>query len=325
MKDLGVKYTDAEIIALEKQLIALYSECSKEIQQELDTFMAKFEKKNKEFQRKLKTGEVSMEEYQRWLKGQVFQGKQWQYKKESIANTLANVNQVAINMANEKVPNVFQLNGNYAAYQMEHTKGVDFGFNLYNSTTVKEIVAHDIDILPYKKLNKAKDIRWNFQNIKNIVAKGIIKGAPLGKIATELAKEMPNRNYSMVRTHARTMLTSAQNQGRLTRFEEAQDKGLKMKKQWFATLDEKTRYTHRELDGQLQDLDKPFKVEGYEIMMPADPHAHPSLVYNCRCTMNSFIEKYPPKYTTRRDNQTKQLIDHMTYNEWVKWKESQGV
>ena len=326
MADLGVKYTDEEIKALEKRLKVIYSDCEKDIQAQMDVFSAKFEKKDAEWQKKLKSGKATEKEYQKWLKGQVFQGKQWQAKRDSIANTLANVNQVAINMANAVVPNVFQLNGNYAAYQMEHGKGVSFGFNLYDSATVKKLVADDIAILSYKKLNKTKDIRWNFQNIKNVVTKGIVKGESIDKIARNLASEVPNRNMKMVRTHARTMLTSAQNQGRMARFQEARDKGIKCKKQWVATLDSRTRDTHQELDGQIQDLDKPFEVSGYQIMEPADPYAHPSLVYNCRCCLNSYIEKYPPQYTTRsaRDENGKSvLIPNMTYKEWVKWKEGQ--
>ena len=329
MDDLGVKYTDKEFIQLERRLKKLYSECEKDIQKQMDVFFAKFKKKNAAMldeMKGLKGDELraAQDAYQKWLKGQVFIGKQWQDRKDSISNTLLHTNEAAINMVNQTVPNVFQMNANYAAYEMEMGKGVNFGFNLYDSTVVKEIIAKDKAILPYKHLNKKEDIRWNFQNIKNIVTKGIVKGESVDKIAKNLATEMPNRNMKMVRTHARTMLTSAQNQGRLVRFEDAQDMGIDVKKQWVATLDQRTRETHQELDGQIRDLDEPFEVEGMEIMVPADPHADPSLVYNCRCTMNSVIAKYPNKYTERiaRDDEGHNYkISNMTYKEWVNWKE----
>ena len=322
--DIGGQYADKEFLLLEKRLKKLYSEAEKDIQGKMDAFFARFEKKNKQWLKDIKDGTATQADYQKWLKGQVFQGKQWEYRKASIANTAMHANEAAINLVNDRIPNVFQVNGNYAAYQMEHSAGVDFGFNLYNSTTVKELIAEDADILPFKKLNKTKDLQWNFQIIKNEVTKGIIEGESIDKIARRVAKGIPDRNMSMLRTHARTMVTSAQNRGRLTRYEEAQDKGIEMEKEWFATLDGRTRDTHRMLDRQRRPLDKPFEVEGFTIDYPCDPHAHPSLVYNCRCTMNSYIKKYPPQYTTRTamgDDGKSELIADMSYKDWLKWKE----
>lgn len=322
--DLGVQYADREFVRLQAELNKIYYEASVDIQAKMDAFYERYRKKDAIWQKRLKNGEVTQAEYTKWLKGQVFQGKQWRYRQQSIANTLLHANEVAINMVNDRIPDVFQFNGNYAAYQMENSVGVEFGFNLYNSATVRKLVAEDADILPYKKLNKGKDLAWNFQLIKHEVAKGIIEGEGIPKIAKRLSNVIPNRNKAMLTTHARTMVTSAQNQGRLARFDEAITKGIDMEKEWFATLDGRTRDTHRMLDRQRRPIDEPFEVEGMEIMFPADPHAHPSLTYNCRCTMNSYIKKYPPQYKTRsaRDENGKSvLIDDMSYYDWVKWKE----
>jgi hypothetical protein len=319
--DIGVQYADKEYVRLLAELNKIYNEASVDIQEKMDAFYTRFKKKDELWKKRLKNGEVTQEDYKKWLKGQVFQGKQWEYRKQSIANTLVNANEVAINMVNQRVPNVFQFNGNYAAYQMENSVGVELGFNLYNPATVRELILDDKNILPPKKLNKAKDTVWNYQLIKHEVAKGIIEGEGIPQITKRLSKVIPDRNKSMLTTHARTMVTEAQNKGRLTRFEEARDKGIDMEKEWFSTLDGRTRYTHRLLDRQRKPLDEPFEVEDYKIMYPADPQAHPSLVYNCRCTMNSYIKKYPPQYTTRRDNESKKLIKDMSYQEWEKWKE----
>ena len=328
-KDLGVIQADKDFLELEKRLNKIYKEASIDVQQKMDVYFARYQKKNDTWLAKLKAAENTDEypqlqkEYKAWLKGQVFQGKQWKARQQSIANTLLHSNEVAINMINDAIPEVFQFNGNYAAYQLEHSEGVDFGFNLYDSTTVKKIVADDVDILPFKKLNKAKDLKWNFQSIKNEVAKGIIEGESIDKISKRLATVIPDRNKSMLRTHARTMVTSAQNAGRLERFKDAQSKGLEMEKEWFCTLDGRTRDTHRLLDRQRKPLDEPFEVDGFKIMYPADSHAHPSMVYNCRCTMNSYMKKYPPQYTTRsarNEDGNSVLIKDMSYKEWEEWK-----
>lgn len=328
-KDLGVIQADKEFLKLEKRLNKIYKEAEIDVQHKMNVYFAKYQKKNDTWLAKLKAAENTddypqlQKDYQKWLKGQVFQGKQWEYKKESIASALTNINQVAVNMINDAIPDVFQFNGNYAAYQLEQGAGVDFGFNMYDSSAVKQIIAENKDILPFKKLDKAKDVKWNFRSIKNEVAKGIIEGESINKIANRLSTVIPDRNKSMLRTHARTMVTSAQNAGRLERFKDAQSKGLEMEKEWFCTLDGRTRDTHRLLDRQRKPLDEPFEVDNFKIMYPADPHAHPSMVYNCRCTMNSYLKKYPPQYTTRSardDNGDSVLIKDMSYQEWEEWK-----
>lgn len=325
MTDYGALKTDAEFLKLEKDLKKLYTDCGKDIQKKMNVFFAKYTKEDGNWQVKLaKASEEDYakikSDYQKWLKGQVFRGKQWEARKESIANTLTHYNEVAISMMNDRVPNILQVNGNYAAYQIENKAGVNFGFNLYDSTTVKQLVKDNVDVLPYKKLNKNKDIRWNFQSIKRELTKSIVQGEGIDKLTKRLATVIPSNNMNLIRTHARTMYTSAQNQGRLIRYQEAEEMGIKTKKQWLATLDDRTRYTHQELDGQIRELDEPFEVEGYEIMYPADPHVEPALTYNCRCTMTTVIEKYPPQYTSRHDD-SGHLIENMTYRQWEKWKE----
>ena len=327
--DLGGKYADKELLLLEKRLNKVYTEAQRDIQAKLDVFFVKYSKQNDIWQKKIKNAKSKEEsiqlqkEYKEWMKRKVFRGKQWQAKRDSIANTLTHTNEVAFSMINEAIPKVFIINGNYAAYAMEQGKGVDFGFELYDSASVNALLKDDANILPFKKLNKSIDKRWNFQNIRNEVAKGIIKGESVNKIAKSLSKEMADRNMSMVRTHARTMVNSAQNKGRMIRFKDAESKGIEIEKEWFCTLDGRTRDTHRLLDRQRRPLDKPFEVEGFEIMYPCDPHAHPSMVYNCRCTMNSYIKKYPPQYktrSTRDEDGNSVLIKDMSYKEWEEWK-----
>jgi translation elongation factor EF-Ts len=81
------------------------------------------------------------------------------------------------------------------------------------------------------------------------------------------------------------------------------------------TLDGHTRINHRLLDGQKQPLNKPFEVEGMKIRYPGDPTAHPSMVYNCRCTMVGDIDNYPSEYD-RYDNIAGKPVGNMTYKEW---------
>ena len=322
--DIAHEMTDRELLNLENRIAKVYREAEKDVQKEMSIFLSNFKKKDAEWKFKLDKGEAKIEEYQEWLKKQVFRGEQWQLQRQMIADTLYNANYTALEMVNNKTPEIFALNSNYVAFDLEKKAEVDLSFHLYNTSTVRKLLVEDAKILPFKKLKKGKDVLWNFQSIRNEVAKGIIKGESVNKIAKRLYTVIPDRNMAMLKTHARTMVTSAQNQGRMERFKEAQSLGINIKKQWIATIDARTRFSHVMLDGQIRDLDEDFEVDGLKIREPADPFAHPSLTYNCRCTMNSILVDFPQEFTERRDNETGELIKEMDFENWQKYKKRKG-
>lgn len=129
---------------------------------------------------------------------------------------------------------------------------------------------------------------------------------------------------SAIRT-ARTSVTAAQNAGRMDSYHAAEGMGIKLKKEWLATLDGRTRHAHAMLDGQTAETDKPFHVDGYEIMYPGDTSAPGYLVYNCRCTLIAALDdapKAPNPLRRARDPETGKsiLVSDMTYAQWVSWK-----
>ena len=90
-------------------------------------------------------------------------------------------------------------------------------------------------------------------------------------------------------------VTGAENRGRQDSYKRAEKDGIILKKEWIATYDMRTRHAHALLDGQLADQDKLFKSELGDIMFPGDPNAHPSNVYNCRCTTAAKIMGFRKK------------------------------
>lgn len=59
----------------------------------------------------------------------------------------------------------------------------------------------------------------------------------------------------------------------------------KTKKRWYAIIDDVTRETHIEADGQTVDIDKPFHVGGSLLLYPTDTSLGADIeeVANCRC------------------------------------------
>lgn len=77
------------------------------------------------------------------------------------------------------------------------------------------------------------------------------------------------------------------NRARLKRFTRqfsGQAKGADVVKQWDATLDGRTRDSHRRVDGEIRELDEKFSNG---LMFPGDPNGSAAEVVNCRCTSNT--------------------------------------
>lgn len=319
MADLGTTFTDTEVAKLEKELKAVYNKAYKDILQKQKDFNEKYKAKEEKKLKQVASGQMTQEEFDHWKKGQVFQGKQWENKKKQILDTIYNTNEIATGIVNGKTHNVFTFNANYTAYNLEHGVGINFGFGLYDEATVINLIKNDPQLLPKWKIDQPKDYIWNQKKLNRQINLGIIEGESLDKIAGRLGNTLVTQNFNKMRTFARTAMTGAQNSGRQIRLEEAKKLGINLKKEWMATLDSHTRMNHRELDGQKVNTEDYFEVNGLKIRYPGDPQAHPSMVYNCRCTMVGDIKNYPATYD-RYDNIDGKPIKGMTYQEWAKAK-----
>lgn len=121
-------------------------------------------------------------------------------------------------------------------------------------------------------------------------------------------------NKASATRNARTAMTGAQNAGRQQAYERAAAMGIKVKKEWIATLDGRTRHSHGMADGQQVEIDGKFKVGASELHYPGDPQGRPEEIYNCRCTM---VTVEPPEILRGEE-------PRRTYPEWVQTKEGQA-
>ena len=140
---------------------------------------------------------------------------------------------------------------------------------------------------------------------------------------------MPEMNKSSAIRTARTAVTGAQNAGRMDSYVAAEKMGIKLKREWVAVIDKRTRHAHAMLDGQKAEMGKPFKVDGEEIMFPGDTSAPGYLVYNCRCSLGAVIDGADDSTAKRRVKNPEtgkyELVSDMTYSEWAGWKEKAQV
>lgn len=325
MSDAGSKYTDKKTKKLEGQIVAVYSEAQKDIEQKIAQFNDKYIAKYQIHAQELADGKITQDQFDNWMRGQVFQGEQWKAKRDQIIKTIGHANQIANQMVNGQVTNVFAVNANYEFYDIEHGTGINFGFGVYDNATVARLIKDNPQILPEWKIDEPKDYVWNAKKVNNAITQGIIQGESLDKIADRLTKQLCAQNKNLMLTHARTAMTGAQNAGRDVGLMQAKAKGIEVVKQWMATLDGRTRDSHRHMDGEtikVKDIWHPAKFSN-GCRYPGDPQGPPQEVYNCRCTMVGDVQEYPSIYE-RYDNIDGKPIKNMTYEEWAKAKGGVG-
>ena len=330
--DYAHKMTDAELSKLERRIAKLYKEAADELTDTVKAYFEQFEKRAAAMKEKLDAGEITEQQYKQWRLAQIGRGKRFEALRDKVAERYTDANATAVAYVNAATPGIYSMNRNYAAYKIEQVSD-KADFTLWDEQTVKRLIVEQPDLMPYyppkRALQRGIDLKYGKQQITGSVTSSILQGKSIPKIANDLQHRMQDMNRTSAIRTARTAVTGAQNAGRLDTYRAARDMGIKLKKRWLATLDGRTRHAHAVLDGQTVDVDKPFKVDGYDIMFPGDTSAPGYLVYNCRCTQIAEVDGEDTSSGGRRaiDPETGKsvLVGDMTYAEWAGWKKEQAI
>nr|DAH15506.1 MAG TPA: minor capsid protein [Caudoviricetes sp.] len=330
--DYAHKLTDEQLAKLEQRIAKLYKEAADELTDTVKAYFEQFEKRDAAMKEKLDAGEITEQQYKQWRLAQIGRGKRFTALRDKVAERYTDANATAVAYVNDATPGIYSLNRNYAAYKIEQVSD-KADFTLWDEQTVKRLIVEQPDLMPYyppkRALQRGIDLKYGKRQITGSVTSSILQGKSIPKIANDLQSRMQDMSRASAIRTARTAITAAQNAGRLDTYRAAQDMGIKLKKQWLATLDNRTRHAHAVLDGQTVDVDKPFKVDGYELMYPGDSSAPGYLVYNCRCTQIAEVDGEDTSSGGRRarDPETGEsvLVKDMTYAEWAGWKKEQAI
>lgn len=315
MPDYGHRYADKKLSEVDKKLKQTYRQAQKEMKQKLKDFDRKFESKSREMRKMVASGEISKSEYQNWLQGKVFVRSLWQEKIKQVNNVLNDHNQQSLNLINNSRLDVFAENYNYSAYIAE--KKLIGSFTLYNAEDVARLLLDEPDLLPKWKIDKAKDYAWSTKKINNVITQGIIQGESVQQITDRLCETLGSQDEDRMRTFARTAITGAENAGRQEQMKNAAEMGIKVNKRWEATHDNRTRDSHRAIDGEEVPFDEEFS-NGLEY--PGDPSGAPSEVYNCRCTMVSVYPDFED-YEASAKRYEDLEIEGQSYEDWKEGKQ----
>lgn len=312
--------TERLLAEMEQKIAKEYAQAEREVQGKIDDYFQRFELKDQRWREWVADGTKTKEEYQRWRVGQMAVGQRWESLRNTIAEDFHNTNNVARSIVQGYMPEVYAENFNYGTYEAEIGAKVDTSFTLYDKQTVERLMRDDPKLLPDPGKKKraeiaaGQDVLWNKQQVQSVMMQGILQGESIPKLANRLAREVGEKDHKAAIRNARTMTTGAQNAGRVDSYKRAEDMGIKMVQEWRATLDMRTRHSHRQLDGERQPVGERFS-NGCEY--PGDPSGDPAEIYNCRCTLRAVVAGLEPQARKYRDDS---MIEGMTYEEWKESK-----
>lgn len=326
--DLGHKLTDKELAKLERRIAKLYREAGDELQATIDAYFEQFKKRDEEMKALLGTVQNGKEwteaDYKQWRLNQIGRGERYQAMRDKVAHRVTDANAVAVSYTNDATPGIYSLNRNYAAYTIEQVAG-NVGFDLWDEQTVKRLMVEQPDLMPYyppkRALKRGIDLAWGKKQITASVTSSILQGKSIKHMADDLQKRITAMNRDSAIRTARTAVTGAQNAGRMDSYAAAEKMGIKLKKEWLATLDSRTRHSHAMLDGEQVEQDDKFSNG---CRFPGDPQGPPWEIYNCRCTLVAALDGIDTSSAQRRarnaDTGQTEVISNMSYAEWAGWK-----
>lgn len=185
-----------------------------------------------------------------------------------------------------------------SAHKIEQTINLGVNFKLLKPEFLMEAVNFNWNGVPFSERiwdNQDKLIKA----LRTEIVGSIRDGNSIDRVARNINKQFnakASESQRLARTETARVIEQAQDQI-------YKDSGVLEKVQYLATLESNTCDECADLDGNLYDVDDSTKP-----LIPRHP--------NCRCTYIPYFEDYQPE--KRKDNETKEIIDNVSYAEWEK-------
>lgn len=295
MSDAARQWTDEHLAEMERHLKKIYIQSRDEITEKWNAYMEQGQERLDDLYNAyvsapadLKT--EALQRYQAAVQNYTLKNRWYQNMVDTTTYRLAHVNDIAISYVNSQMPGIYLTNFNFIDPEVAD---IGIQWTIRDEHMIRNLTRAS---LPQKALDYAKDMGWNRRQINGGVLQGILQGESIPKIAKRLLPIVDNNRKAATRT-ARTMVTGAENKGRVDRYAEYEDQGVVMAKVWIATPDGRTRNWHMSMDGQEVPNGEMF-IDGLgnELEYPGDPGAPPNTVYNCRCSMRSHLIGIKDRY-----------------------------
>lgn len=308
MGDQAHDFAERKIAEFQAEVRETYQQAQADAQEALSRFLERFEKEDERQREKVKAGELSEADYKAWRKGKILRSRQLSSTLDQVSRAMTEANQVAMAALRGKLPEVYAENANYAAFQVCEASCLDLAFSLVDAPTVQHMLTAGEALFSVPALDVAKDVAWNRRLMASQLTQGVLLGESIPKMARRV-QSVTGSNIATATRTARTAVTGAENAGRVSSYERAKGMGIKLKHEWVATLDGRTRHSHRKLDGEKAEVGGTFPNG---CRFPGDPTARYAEICNCRCTLVAAVEGFETDDAKRASK----LPKGMTYEEW---------
>lgn len=280
MADPAHEWTDTELLQVERRMAREYERARQQAEAEARRCAKGYEAELKEWEADVAAGRRTKAEFKAWREAQAAHGQWWRELANRLAEDYADADERARGVAADEAPGVYAEGVNYATFDVEATGQVDTSFSLYDADTVRELAKDERDLLPSQHVDRGRDVIWNRQHLTSAVTQSVLLGESVPKLAKRLQSVADMDRRAATRA-ARTALTAAENSGRWAGYRRAADMGIPVRVMWMATLDGRTRDSHRKLDGETIGVGETFSNG---LRYPGDPDGPAEEVWNCRCT-----------------------------------------
>lgn len=289
----------------QKKVSKKYSASYKKIEREFAKKNKALASKDAMMLSKLKSGKITQEAYNAWrmeleqkLSAQV----------NALAKELGKADAAAVKESNKRVATAYADGANVQLYTVEEIYGIKTSFHLIHEDAVS--VATRGKFL--REIDKLKNTAYNRRRIRSAITAGVLRGSSVKEVAESILP-LVNGNERSAMLNAHTWLGGAYNCGTFEESARLDASGVKMKKIWRATNDNRVRQSHRDLDGEEQDINDTFSNGGE---YPCDPQLDGKEYYGCRCTMLTFPDGYEPDLQ-EHDYSGLSSNNFMNYEDWL--------
>jgi SPP1 gp7 family putative phage head morphogenesis protein len=259
-----------------KKLKSVYEKCLKDIEEktkelqksiiQIQDMIDTADEKDIEMLKSMAQSKIYQKQYQQALKGQI----------EAILNELQVNEFTTITEYLEQCYNDGFLSVMYSLQQ----QGIPLILPI-NQEEIARAITLDSKISEGLYTRLGEDTKELKKKISQEISRGIATNTSYNIIANNL-KKITNIGYNNAIRITRTEGNRINNQSAYDTCVKAKKKGCKIVKQWDATLDGKTRDSHRAVDGEIREIDEPFSNG---LMFPSDPDGAAAEVVNCRCAL----------------------------------------
>ncbi len=312
-KDLGHEWTDARIEEIAGRIAEVYAAALEEMQRKEFGELKNYERSRKAWERRVKSGRATEEKFAEWRMQRGIEMTRNQGIVDQLARRANAANEAAAEMVAGDIPTVFSYNANWEAFRIDQQLGKMVGLDIINEDAVRRLMIEDPDLLPTVGVDAVKDVAWNRQKFSSAVTQSILMGESVDQLTERIVGVM-GTDESHARMQARTAFTSAENGGRTYTHERARSNGVVMDDVWHATLDGRTRDSHRLMHGEVKEAGMEYFSNG--LRFPGDPNGEPEEVCNCRCRLDGLVHGFERDYSDM-SAQWSDLPEGATFDRWV--------